>query len=92
MKLHLPAGQLTDDAPEVWGHLRFSVDAGIWFIDWYSPTGQLQGATVADAQQYRWAELHLDELTAEWHQIRLWQIACYERLPGRPILDDDIPF
>lgn len=92
MNFHLAAGQLNEDAPEVWGFLRFSKHAGLWFVDWYSAGGDIEGATLADAEAYRWAESHPEELAAEWEQIKAWQLARWHAKPRPPILDDDIPF
>lgn len=92
MNLHLAAGQLNEDAPDVWGHLRFNATAGLWFIEWYSATGQLEGATMANADEYRWAEMHVAEPATEWEQIRAWQIVLWHSKLRPPILDDDIPF
>jgi len=92
MNFHLPPGELNPDAPEVWGHLRFSTVAGLWFVDWYSAKGDIEGATMADADAYRWAESHKQELADEWERIRAWKIALWDAKPHPPILDDEIPF
>lgn len=92
MNFHLPPGQLNEDAPEVWGFLRFSKHAGLWFVDWYSAKGDIEGATMANAEEYRWAESHADQLAKEWEEIKAWKIALWDAKPRAPILDDDIPF
>ena len=97
MNLYMPPGELNPDAPEVWGHLHFSTYSGLWMIDWYSLAhGDIEGATIANGDQYQWAETHPEEIAAEWEEIKAWKLRLWESRNIRksdPVnWDDDIPF
>lgn len=91
MNFHLGPGELTDEAPEVWGALRFSKYAGLWFVDWYSADGEPVGSSVADGEAYAWAERNPEAVAATRQAVTDWKIRLWDLKPKVPF-DDEIPF